>query len=183
MTLRTVLLTGGTRSGKSALAQRWAEAVSPRRVFIATARVEDAETAQRVRRHQQQRGAGWEALEAPRDVLAALDKASARGGAVVLDCVTMWLSNMMADGASAPDVLRQVAALAAWLERAPVPAAVVTAELGSGIVPMSALGREFRDVQGEANQLLAAACRHVVLVACGLPLSLKGGVPEEWRCE
>lgn len=179
----TLLFTGGTRAGRSDLAQRWAESMAARRAFIATARAEDEETALRAARHKARRGEGWETLEAPLDILAALDRAVASGaGVVLLDCVIMWLSNLMACRRDPEHILGEADALARWLARAPLPAAVVTGEVGLGLAPMSSLGRAFCDVLGEANQMLAAACGHVLLVCCGLPLALKGQTPECLRC-
>lgn len=175
----TVLFTGGTRSGRSALALRWAESVATPRAFLATARVEDEETALRVARHQAQRGAGWSAWETPLDVVAGLEKARADGaGVAVVDCVTLWLSNLMARELPERDILDRVADLASWLGRAPLPVAVVTGELGMGMVALTPIGRAFCDVHGEANQMLASACRLGVLVCCGVPIAIKGCLPE-----
>lgn len=186
----TLLITGGTRSGKSALALRWAEACAEERVFIATARALDAETTQRVTRHQAERGPGWRTCEEPLHVLAALRRVSRPHVAVVVDCMTMWLTNMLyGDCTASPDappaqpdtqaVLAHVQELAHWLPHAPGPVALVTAEVGMGIVPLSAAGRAFRDLQGEANQMLAQTCSTVLFTACGLPLSLKNSIPKE----
>lgn len=207
-----LLITGGTRSGKSALALRWAEACATRRIFIATARALDAETAQRVTRHQAERGPGWLTCEEPLHVLAALRRVSRPRVAVVVDCVTMWLTNILyADCAAGQDAassaesymppespfssaplkfheshatpaaiaLAHVQELADWLPHAPGPVALVTAEVGMGIVPPSAAGRAFRDLQGEANQMLAKACSTVLFTSCGLPLPLKNSIPKE----
>lgn len=172
-----LLLTGGCRSGKSALAVRWAEAQAPRRLFLATATVQDAEMQRRVQRHQRERGTGWQTLDCPLSPTKALEAAGRHSHAVaVLDCVTLWLSNLLARGDSDAAILAQVETLAAALRRPPLPVAVVTNEVGLGIVPTSGLGRRFRDLAGEANQTLAAACPHVALVSCGLPLVLKGSL-------
>ena len=178
---RTLLVVGGARSGKSDMALRWAEAQDTRRTFIATARVEDGETARRVERHQLERGVGWETLEAPLDIMEALQKGAQRGGVLVLDCITMWLSNLMAEELGEQQILERVEALAEWLLHAPVPVVVVSTELGMGVVPMTPVGRHFRDIQGESNQILAGACRDVLLASCGLSLALKGQVPEVLR--
>ena len=201
-----VLITGGTRSGKSDLALRWAEAVATQRFFVATARPlnsTDEETARRIVRHQAQRGVGWSTVEEPLLLVETLHRVAAecalRGEAkplssgagagslscagsapaVVVDCVTMWLANMLEEGLSSTEVLERVRALALWLPHCPLPVVLVTAEVGMGIVPVSAAGRQFRDLQGEANQILARDCRTVVLAACGLPLALKNTLPKE----
>lgn len=181
-----VLFVGGVRSGKSALAQAWAEARAPRRLFVATCRVADAEMERRVRLHRAARGSRWACREVPLEVPAALDafwttedapRAEDRPGVVLLDCVSMWLANLLEAGHGDAAVLDRVDALAASLGRRRVPVAVVTAETGLGLVPPSPLGRRFLDLLGLANQRLARAASHVILVACGLPLALRGGVP------
>lgn len=176
-----VLFVGGTRSGKSDLAQRYAEGFGPQRAFIATALVRDAETRQRMERHQARRGQGWHTVEAPLDLLQALKDcaASGRDAVALVDCITFWLCNLQEQGHSATQILDTVGALAAWLPQAPLPVALVTAEVGQGIVPASALGRWFRDLAGEVNQVLAKACPQVLLIQCGLPLALKGRIPKE----
>ncbi|WP_208294760.1 bifunctional adenosylcobinamide kinase/adenosylcobinamide-phosphate guanylyltransferase [Nitratidesulfovibrio liaohensis] len=188
---RTILFTGGCRSGKSGLAQRWVEALGPSRVYIATGAARDAEMAERVRRHQAARGTGWRTVEEQLDVCAALRgcMASCAGQAtaqslpqprphgVLLDCITLWLTNRMLADHDDAAILRGVEGLAALLRSATVPVAVVTNEVGWGVVPETPLGRRFRDLSGEANQLLATACTDVILAISGLPLAVKGGVP------
>lgn len=177
-----LLVVGGTRSGKSAFAQQWAERRAASRLYVATCRVEDAEMAERVRRHREQRGAGWSCLEEPLRLPEALEEACAvptPPGVVLLDCVGLWIANLMA-GELSPDTVRErVEALARWLERASLPVAVVSPECGLGLVPMHPVSRAYRDALGLANQRLAHACDAVVFVACGLPLALKGRVDDE----
>lgn len=185
-----VLFVGGTRSGKSALAQRWAEAQAARRLFLATCRVDDgdAEMAERVARHQAGRGAGWSCVEEPLNPLAALKRLPAEpagdngggAGVLLLDCVSLWVANLLTDGFTAAGIQERVAGLAAALadRRRALPTALVSAETGLGIVPATPLGRMYRDVLGLANQTLAGVCSHVVFVSCGLPLALKGPLPE-----
>lgn len=181
-----VLFVGGVRSGKSGLAQAWAEAQALRRLFVATCRVADAEMERRVRLHRAARGPLWTCREVPLEVPAALDEFWAtvdavreddRPGVVLLDCVSMWLANLLEAGHGDAAALERVDALAASLGRRRAPVAVVTAETGLGLVPPSPLGRRFLDLLGLANQRLARAADHVILVACGLPLALRGDVP------
>ena len=190
MSAPLVLFVGGTRSGKSALAQRWAEAQASRRLFLATCRVEDGdvEMAARVARHQAGRGVGWFCVEEALDPLAALKgflaaTADQNGHAVdvaLLDCVSLWIANLLAAGLPAAEVQERVAGLAAGLAdpRRALPTALVSAETGLGIVPATPLGRVYRDALGLANQTLAGVCTQVVFVSCGLPLALKGPLPE-----
>lgn len=179
------LFVGGVRSGKSGLAQRWAEARAPRRLYVATCAVADAEMAERVRLHQAARGAGWSCLEAPLDVPEALDglwdvpAPESEARVLLLDCVSMWIANLLGAGLDDAAALARVEALAKSLERRTVPVAVVTAETGLGLVPPSPLGRRFLDVLGLANQRLASLADPVVLAVCGLPMALRGPLPEE----
>lgn len=174
-----LLVVGGTRSGKSAFAQRWAERRASSRLYVATCRAEDAEMATRIQLHREQRGAGWSCLEEPARLPEALQEACAAPyppGVLLLDCVGLWISNLMGDGLG-PDAVRdRVEALALWLENAFLPVAVVSPECGLGLVPMHPVARAYRDALGLANQRLAQACDAVVFVACGLPLVLKGAV-------
>ena len=169
-----VLVLGGARSGKSNLALRIAERIGPRRRFVATAEAFDAEMADRIARHRRERGTGWDTLEAPLDLPAAVE--SAVGVDVVLiDCLTLWLSNLMFAGR---DPAEATAALMAAMHASGTPVILVSNEVGLGLVPETPLGRAFRDAQGRLNQAVAARCRSVVFVAAGLSLSLKGPAPE-----
>ena len=172
--LPITLVLGGARSGKSAFAQEAVETeatragVSP--VVIATAQALDAEMAERIARHRRDRGAAWRTIEAPLDLADAIAALGAPDLAVV-DCLTLWLSNVMAaerDTATACDTL--VSAVAAATPRA---LWLVSNEVGMGIVPENALARRFRDVAGRLHQRLAAKADAVYLVTAGLPLKLK----------
>lgn len=168
-----VFVTGGTRSGKSGFAQRLVESWSGPLLYIATAEVRDAEMGHRVRLHQKDRGPRWRTREEPLDLPAALDAAQEVGGAL-LDCLTLWTSNLLerhGDDDAAID--RAVAALLTALGRHPGRLCVVTNEVGSGIVPEHPLARRFRDRAGHINQQVAAAATHAYLVVSGLPMRLK----------
>ncbi|QPC44372.1 bifunctional adenosylcobinamide kinase/adenosylcobinamide-phosphate guanylyltransferase [Kaustia mangrovi] len=168
---RRILVLGGARSGKSRHAEaRGAGHRGPKR-YIATAEAGDEEMAARIAAHRADRGAGWETIEAPRDLVSALRAAMAADAFVLVDCVTVWLSNVML---AEEDPKAAVAALLDVLEEARGTVVLVSNEVGLGIVPDNALARRFRDVAGRANQQLAAACDEVVFVAAGLPLTLKG---------
>ena len=169
------LILGGARSGKSALAQSLCESAAPQRLYVATAQAHDAEMRVRIRQHQSERGAGWRTLEAPLDLVEALAQARPQE-AVLIDCLTLWLSNLMLAGL---DVEAQSHRLLDALRAFERPVFLVSNEVGMGLVPDTPLGREFRDRQGRLNQLLAQACPHVAFVAAGLPLWLKGGNGEE----
>lgn len=181
-----ILFVGGVRSGKSGLAQRWAEAQAPQRLYLATGRAEDEEMAARIARHKQERGQGWQCLEEPLDpagALASLAVAAKSGsdgpGVVLLDCVSLWVTNLMVADMVEKEILDRVENLAACIVASPLRLALVSADAGLGMVAMSSLGRRFQDTLGLANQALARACGTVLFVSCGLPLALKGRLPEE----
>ncbi len=166
----SVLVIGGARSGKSRYAQGLAEESGHAPVFVATAEAWDAEMATRIRRHVEARDARWRTVDAPYALVPALAGAAGPGRIVLVDCLTLWLSNLMLRGDDAEAAGRELAAL---LPRLAGPVIFVSNEVGAGVVPDTPLGRRFRDAQGRLNQEMAAACRAVVLVVAGLPLQLK----------
>jgi adenosylcobinamide kinase/adenosylcobinamide-phosphate guanylyltransferase len=172
--VRSILFAGGCRSGKSGLAQRWTEAAAPRRIFFATARPVDEGMRERIARHQALRGPSWNCVEESLDVLAAMQTAPRASNALLLDCVSFWLCNLMEQGLTDEGILERVDDLGRWLSAPPLPVALVTHESGCGVAPASTLGSRFRDINGEANQILAKRCHTVIFVSCGLPLPLKG---------
>ena len=167
---RSLLVLGGSRSGKSAYAQRLAEAHGPERLYLATAARGDEEMAARIARHRADRGRGWTTLEEPIEIAATLLAQARAGRVVVVDCLTLWLSNLMRAGR---DPGLALTALADAMGRLTGPAILVSNEVGMGIVPDHKLGREFRDWQGRANREIGAACDVVIFVAAGFPLQLK----------
>ena len=168
------LVVGGARSGKSGLAERLVRGSARPRHYIATAQAWDDEMRIRIAQHQTDRGADWITAEAPRDLCAAL--ATIPAGAVVLvDCATLWLTNHLLAEA---DIESETSALLAALAGCAAPVVVVSNEVGWGIVPENALARAFRDHQGRLNQRLAVQAGLVVGVMAGLPMVLKGAIPE-----
>ena len=167
---RTALILGGARSGKTLHALRLAERSGARRFYVATALAEDDEMRRRIAAHQSERGSGWRTLETTLGVREAIEAHAAPGTALLVDCVTLWLSNLMFADA---DIGAAIDGLAAAALAARGPLIFVSNEVGMGLVPETPLGREFRDWQGWANQRLAQACDLVVFVAAGLPLRLK----------
>lgn len=164
----SLLVLGGARSGKSRHAQAAAEALPGAHVFIATAEIWDAEMADRIARHRADRGPEWETVEAPIDLPGAI--AAARGKTVLVDCLTLWASNLLLadrDGEAAADAL--CAAILAH-DGAII---LVANEVGLGIVPDNALARRFRDAAGRINQAVAAVADEVMLVVAGLPMRVK----------
>ena len=159
------LILGGARSGKSALAEGLVQASGRPMVYLATAEPLDDEMSDRIQIHKDRR-VGWTTVEEPLDVAAALDRIPA-GSAILLDCLTLWLSNLMHH--SKVDIDDMINAL----KQAKGPLVCVSNEVGMGLVPDTSLGREFRDLQGELNARVATAANAVTFVAAGLPLSLK----------
>jgi adenosylcobinamide kinase/adenosylcobinamide-phosphate guanylyltransferase len=168
---RVVLVGGGVRCGKSGFALQLARACPGPRTFLATAEVRDEEMRERAAQHRLERGSDFETLEEPLDLRGALARLEER--VVVVDCVTLWLSNLLLQQASAADVLATVDAVCGLLVRRAPPCVLVTNEVGMGIVPETPLGRAFRDLAGAAHQRLARAADEVYFGALGMMLRLK----------
>lgn len=167
---RSTLVLGGARSGKSAHAESLVESQPGACIYLATATADDEEMRERIRRHRERRGARWETVEEPLEVTAALVRLAGPGRAVLVDCLTLWLSNLMAAGR---DIDGEITGLASALSGLRGPAVLVSNEVGLGIVPDNALARGFRDHAGRLHQAVAAVVPVVTLVAAGLPLHLK----------
>ncbi len=176
------LVLGGARSGKSsyalALGSRWLigdGSVDPQGLLIATARPGDWEMQQRIEAHKMDRGAAWQTVEEEYLLAETIEQAGSRFPVILVDCLTMWLSNAML--ADANDIGQEIAALVQAVRGCTVPLVMVSNEVGMGLVPETPLGRRFRDLQGRLNQEVASACDTVVFMAAGLPLALKGELP------
>jgi adenosylcobinamide kinase / adenosylcobinamide-phosphate guanylyltransferase len=167
---RATLVLGGARSGKSRFAEALVAGHPGRHVYLATAEAGDAEMAERIRRHRARRGPDWTTIEEPLDLPRALGSAAQVNAAVLVDCLTLWLSNLMSAGR---DVEREAQALVEALPRLAGPVVLVSNEVGLGIVPDNALGRAFRDHAGLLHQSVAAAADRVYFLAAGLPLLVK----------
>jgi adenosyl cobinamide kinase/adenosyl cobinamide phosphate guanylyltransferase len=166
---KLTLVLGGARSGKSRYAEGVIAAAPPPWTYIATAEAGDAEMAARIAAHRARRGPQWRTLEVPRDLAAAV--ASCGASPALIDCLTLWLSNLMLGDA---DIDAEIARLELALAAARAPVVLVANEVGYGIVPEHSLGRRFRDLHGIVNQRIAARVDCAVLVVAGLPLALKG---------
>lgn len=178
------LILGGARSGKSRHAEQIAAASGQRVVYVATAESRDGEMARRIAHHRERRPADWGCVEEPLHLAARLRELAAPDTCILVDCLTLWLSNLLFAGRAAaqaeageavdcPLFAGQTAALIDALPQLPGRIILVSNEVGWGIVPMHPVSRLFADEQGRLNQRVAAVCDQVTLVAAGLPLTLK----------
>jgi len=167
------LILGGVRSGKSRLAEQHAQASGLPVTYIATATVEDDEMRARIAHHQAQRPGHWQLVEEPLALAAALQRHAAAGHCVLVDCLTLWLTNLLC----AQDEARLQQEISALLDVLPVlPGHIilVSNETGMGVVPLGELTRRYCDEAGRLHQALAQCCERVILTVAGLPLNLKG---------
>jgi len=178
---RLILVLGGARSGKSAFAQRLArERGGDRVLFVATAAPGDEEMRQRIEKHQRERPAGWRTLEVQRDVGSAIREHAGDAAAIVVDCLTVLVSNLLAEVEDPfateveAEVTAEVEGLTACATQLPGPLIVVSNEVGLGLVPPYPLGRAYRDLLGQANQILARQADEVYLMVAGIPVKIKG---------
>jgi adenosylcobinamide kinase/adenosylcobinamide-phosphate guanylyltransferase len=166
-----VLIGGGARSGKSRFALEYAARFA-RRGFVATAQAFDEEMAERIRRHQAERGPEWTTLEEPLDLAGVIEREETKFDVLVVDCLTLWLSNVMGEPRKDPldEIGRLKECLAAGRE---THIALITNEVGCGIVPDTELARRYRDLAGEMNQGIASVSSEVYWMVFGMPLTVK----------
>lgn len=164
------LILGGARSGKSALAEKLALESGQEVIYIATATALDLEMAKRVEQHQQRRPNNWQLVEEPIYLAAILEQYAAENRTILVDCLTLWLSNLL----HAEQLENQKEALLQQLPHLPGRLIMVSNEVGMGIVPMGELSRRFQDEAGRLHQTLAQQCERVILTVAGLPHILKG---------
>ena len=169
------LFLGGARSGKSLLAENFILASTKKPVYLATAEIRDQEMRIRADIHAQRRNDNWRLIEEPIDLVNAISAIS-DDEIVLIDCLTLWLSNLMAIGS---DLRLEHSKLLSAVGNCRGSVVCVSNEVGMGIVPEYAIAREFRDAQGTLNQRVAAQAGLVVFVAAGLPLVIKGGIPND----
>jgi len=167
----TTLILGGARSGKSAFAERFIEQSGLEAVYIATGQAYDDEMRERIAVHRERRGSIWKTVEEPLDLTGALQAHAGERRAVLVDCLTLWLTNLMM---AERDIAAETARLASMIPELKGTVLIVSNEVGLGIVPDNAMARAFRDHAGRLNQAIAAIADDVYFIAAGLPLKMKG---------
>jgi adenosylcobinamide kinase/adenosylcobinamide-phosphate guanylyltransferase len=169
-----ILVTGGARSGKSRFAQAQVEKHPGQLLYVATAMGSDDEMSARIERHKADRGPRWVTLEAPLDWVTLLPNQAQEMAAIIVDCVTIWISNLLViQGLDENSILERTDAAIVAIESLACPVYLVSNEVGQGIVPINLLGRTFRDIAGRVNQRISAAANEVWMLVAGLPIRLK----------
>lgn len=177
------LVLGGARSGKSRFAVEQARGIGGSTAFVATARALDADMAGRIARHRAERPPGWTTIEEPYDVVSACRRAVSAHDLLVIDCVTIWIANLMDRGDDDAAVLARADDLAKLIRERVVSTIIVSNEVGEGVHPPTEVGRRYRDLLGFANQRLAAAADRVTLMVAGVPMTVKEPPPAPPRRE
>ena len=170
---KKILVTGGCRSGKSRYALTLARNISGEKLYVATAEALDSEMKERIAKHQQERGEEWETHEEPMALSQVFKQLENRSGVLVLDCLTLWISNMLIKDHAQESILKAVVSLMDQSKRMQCQLVFVTNEVGAGIVPENKLARDFRDIVGAANQIIAQQCDDVVHMVSGIPVTIK----------
>jgi adenosylcobinamide kinase/adenosylcobinamide-phosphate guanylyltransferase len=171
--MNKILVLGGCRSGKSGHALQLAESFGRRRIFVATCVPADAEMQLRVDRHRQERDDTWQTLEIPVDLAKAVASHGPSTDVILVDCLTLWLSNLLMETQETRTIRNRIDDLAEAVSTAPAAVILVSNEVGAGIVPENRLARLYRDLAGWANQSLAAACDRVDWTVAGIPVTIK----------
>ncbi len=166
-------ITGGARSGKSAFAEKLADGRAGKRAYIATAQALDPEMVARIEHHRKRRGTTWDTFEEPLAVAELLRKLSGRYPVVLLDCLTLWLSNIMAHSEGSGEIADRSEDLVAAIKGFGSACIVVSNEVGLGIVPDNPIARQFRDLAGMLNQKMAKIADEAYLMAAGIPMRIK----------
>lgn len=169
-----ILITGAARSGKSSYAERLTESFGKKVVYVATAEALDGEMKRRIALHKKRRDKRWMTLEEPLDVSSALRKLAAGEKVILLDCLTLLISNLIHKGLTDIAICKEINRLTDELDKRTDTAIIVTNETGSGVVPYNRLARRFRDLQGKVNQIAAKRAASVFLMVAGIPVKIKG---------
>ncbi len=173
---RVIFITGGTRSGKSSFAVKMAKRISDtnsRVAFMATCIPEDEEMKRRVALHKKKRPFSWKTIEVKADILKELKKIKSSFKVVIIDCLTLFVSGLLMQGLNESQIKKKIEEIARFISHALYTTIVVSNEVGSGVVPENRLAREFRDLAGLTNQIVARKADEVYLVVSGIPLKIK----------
>lgn len=168
-----IFITGGARSGKSSFAEKLALKKAKVRVYIATMQGLDEEMKERIALHKKQRGPGWSTIEEPLELLFALKNNDKKGRVLLIDCLTLWVSNRMMKGQKEKEILKAATEVAEFCKCAKAEVIAVSNEVGMGLVPDNKLGRDFRDIQGRVNRIFAERAANMYFVVSGVPLEVK----------
>jgi len=171
---KILLITGGCRSGKSAFALRYAEKNYDRKIYLATAEALDGEMRERIEKHRQKRGPAWRTLEEPLEIEKVFESYGESADVILLDCVTLWISNLMMKNLDADKILSHAEKALDSIIASPSDVILVSNEVGWGIVPENKLARDFRDIAGRVNQKIASAAESVIILVSGIPMCIKG---------
>jgi len=170
---KKILITGGCRSGKSRHALTLARNIHGDKLYVATAEALDSEMSERIRKHREEREAGWETHEEPTDLTAVFEQLQNRTGILILDCLTLWLSNLLGNNLDQDSIFLEAGRLMDQSEKMQCQIIFVTNEVGAGIVPENKLARDFRDLVGGINQFIAQRCDEVIHMVSGIPVTVK----------
>lgn len=170
---KIILITGGCRSGKSRHALTLARNIPGEKLFVATAEALDSEMTERIARHRQEREQGWETHEEPTELVEVFKQLETRSGILILDCLTLWLSNLLIKNYDQEHISKEASRLIDQCEQMRCQVIIVTNEVGAGIVPENKLAREFRDLVGGVNQLVARRSDEVIHMVSGIPTTIK----------
>jgi adenosylcobinamide kinase/adenosylcobinamide-phosphate guanylyltransferase len=171
---KMIFITGGCRSGKSRFALDYADCHFSKKLYLATGEVLDEEMARRVENHKKARGPEWRTVEEPIEIVDEISECGDKTDVILLDCVTLWLSNLLLRWDNESRIMEEVDRLRMAMKESRAALIVVTTEVGMGIVPDDPLGRRFRDLAGLTHQRMAEAADTVVFMVSGIPMFLKG---------
>jgi adenosylcobinamide kinase/adenosylcobinamide-phosphate guanylyltransferase len=171
---KKILITGGCRSGKSRFALNYANQHFLKKLYLATCEVIDEEMAQRVENHKKIRGSEWQTVEEPLEIVNKIRQYGNEADVILLDCITLWLSNLLMRGKDDPEIMDEISRLMDTIEESQASLILVSNEVGMGIVPADPLSRHFRDLSGMANQKIAEVANTVIFMVSGIPFFLKG---------
>ncbi|MCB4790387.1 MAG: bifunctional adenosylcobinamide kinase/adenosylcobinamide-phosphate guanylyltransferase [Elusimicrobia bacterium] len=172
-TKKIILLTGSVRSGKSGFALKLADKIGGKIAFLATCAPKDKEMKERIKLHKKSRPKTWQTVEAYKDLAAAIKKTKLKADVIIIDCMTLYVSNLMALNKNAKTIINDVSKIMETIIKNNLSAIIVTNEVGWGIVPANKLARNFRDMAGKVNQLMAKQSDEVYIMISGIPLKLK----------